>query len=186
VHFRVAAIDRRPTRKFGLMPVYPTPAGQRAPLFAAFGPRLFAWEHREWHAIDIDRTRLAEIGGELWATESRVDSDTLALVPGAEDKGPGLLAFRFAANVEGTQFHPEADRDGALAWLRRPEQTRAAIDAYGEVTYARMLRSLDDPTRLERTFRKLIPGWLNRAFDRWAERRGLVPVASRRGAPSHP
>jgi GMP synthase-like glutamine amidotransferase len=175
-HTKIASMERRPTRKFGMMPVYPTPAGMRAPLLAPFGERFFAWEHREWHAVGLDRARLAEIGGQLWATESRVDPETLALLPGVAHKGDGLLVFRFAANIEGTQFHPEADRDGALAWLLRPEQTRAAVEAYGEITYQRMLKSLDDPARLTRTFEHFIPGWLVRKFNELALERRWTPV----------
>jgi GMP synthase-like glutamine amidotransferase len=171
-HTRVATMERRPTRKFGMMPVYPTPAGRRSPLLAAFGERFFAWEHREWQAVGLDRARLAQMGGELWATESRVDPETLAVLPGAAHKGDGLLVFRFSANLEGTQFHPEADKEGALEWILRPEQTKAAIDAYGEAMYRRMLKSLDDPTRLARTFERFIPGWLDRKFDELAALRG--------------
>ena len=176
-HTAVARMERRATRKFGMMPVYPTPAGMRSPLLAEFGERFFAWEHREWEAIGLDPRRLAEIGGELWATESRVDPDTLALAPGASHKGDGLLVFRFSNNIEGTQFHPEADRDGAMAWLVRPEQTAAAVLAYGELTYARMLKSLDDPSRLVRTFERFIPGWLDRKFDELARARAWQPVS---------
>jgi GMP synthase-like glutamine amidotransferase len=176
-HTRVAKMVRRPTRKFGMMPVYPTPAGLRSPLLAQFGERFFAWEHRDWQAVGLDRARLAEIGGELWATESRVDAETLALLPDTAHKGDGLLVFRFASNLEGTQFHPEADKDGALAWLLRPEQTKAAIDAYGELTYQRMLKSLDDPERLERTFERFIPGWLVRKFNELAPGRHWSPIS---------
>ena len=68
--------------------------------------------------LDLDPRCSACSGGELWAVESR---------PGGSGawKGDGLLAFKFAAGIEGTQFHPEADREGALAWIKRPEQAHA-------------------------------------------------------------
>jgi GMP synthase-like glutamine amidotransferase len=168
-HFGFARMERRASRKFGLMPVYTTYAGARSPLLGAFGERLFAWEHREWEALGLDEGKLASTGGELWAVESRPDGSS-------GWKGDGLLAFRFAPGIEGTQFHPEADRGGALAWIRRPEQAAACIEAYGQLTYDRMLVSLDDPTRLARTFAVLIPGWLDRAFDALAMERGYSPI----------
>jgi homoserine O-succinyltransferase len=168
-HFGFATMARRATRKFGLMPVYTTHEGARSPLLGSFGDRFFAWEHREWEARDLDRAKLASLGGELWAVETRPDGT-------GEWKGDGLLAFRFAPGLEGTQFHPEADRDGALAWIQRPEQVAACIAAYGETTYRRMLSSIDDPLRLARTFEQLIPGWLTRSFDAWALERGLSPI----------
>jgi GMP synthase-like glutamine amidotransferase len=168
-HFGFAQMQPRATRKFGVMPVYTTPAGARSPLLGAFGDRFFAWEHREWEAVGLDEARLAQLGGELWAVESRPDGSS-------PWKGDGLLAFRFGPGVEGTQFHPEADRDGALAWIRRPEQAAACVAAYGQLTYERMLASLDDPERLARTFAALIPGWLDRAFDALAPRCGYATL----------
>jgi GMP synthase-like glutamine amidotransferase len=169
-HFAFASMERRATRKFGVMPVYMTEAGLKSELLGPFGERLFVWEHRDWEAVGLDEKKLAETGGELWARESR---DGIS-------KGRGLAAFRFAPPIEGTQFHPEADKAGALAWMDDPEQTKAAVAAYGELTYARMRRSLNDPKRIDRTFYTLIPGWLVRQFNRlapnkgWVELKGLV------------
>ena len=169
-HFAFATMERRTERKFGVMPVYMTEAGLRSPLLGPFGERLFVWEHRDWEAVGLDRRKLAETGGELWARESR----------DGYSKGRGLAAFRFAPAIEGTQFHPEADKAGALAWMDRPEQREAAIAAYGEVTYERMRRLLNDPMRIAKTFRTLIPGWLVRQWNRlaptkgWVELQGLV------------
>ncbi len=167
-HFAFAAMERRDKKKFGVMPVYMTEEGLRSPLLGPFGERLFVWEHRDWEAVGLDARKLAELGGELWARESR----------DGVSKGKGLAAFRFAPGVEGTQFHPEADKAGALAWIDRPEQSQAAIAEYGELTYARMKKSLDDPMRIERTFRTLIPGWLVRQFNRLAPHRGWVELSS--------
>jgi GMP synthase-like glutamine amidotransferase len=170
LHFGFAAMRRRPQAKFGVMPVYPTLAGRRSRLLGPFGDRFFAWEHRDWEAVDLDDAKLAELGGELWASESR----------DGVSKGEGHLAFRFTPGIEGTQFHPEADKAGALAWILRPEEAKACIDAYGEVTYRRMLKSIEDPERLERTFELLIPGWLVERFNVLARTRGwreVLPLA---------
>lgn len=166
LHFGFARMQRRANTKFGVMPVYPTPAGQASALLGPFGDRFFAWEHRDWEAVDLDEAMLGALGGELWAAESR---DLVS-------KGSGLLAFRFAPGVEGTQFHPEADKAGALAWILRPEEKEACIEAYGEVTYERMLRSIEDPERLERTFERLIPGWFVGRFNALARARGWREV----------
>jgi GMP synthase-like glutamine amidotransferase len=166
LHFGIAQMAPRASRKFGVMPVYPTELGTRSALFSCFGDRLFAWEHRSWQAVDLDESRLGALGGELWARESR-DGFT---------KGEGLLAFRFAPGIEGTQFHPEADRAGAVAWIARPEQAAAVIEAFGELTYRRMLKTLDDPDRLARTFALMIPGWLVRGFNALAPVRGWKPL----------
>lgn len=167
-HFGFAHMTKRDTLKFGVMPCYTTEAGAESLLFRPFGDRLFVWEHRRWQAVDLDEKKLKALGGQLLATESRA---------GGADKGPGLLGFRFAPGVVGTQFHPEADRPGVLAWIYRPEHAADLVDAYGQSLYDRMLKTLADPTRLARTYALLIPGWLTHRFNEHIARvRGLNPI----------
>jgi len=167
-HFGVAAMAPRERLKFAIFPAYLTAEGRRADWLQPLGDRLFVWEHRAWQAVDLDARALREHGGALLARESR---------PGRSDTGEGLLAFRFGPGLEGTQFHPEADRPGVMAWIERPEHAAALRDAYGKSLYARMMKTLADPTRLARTYALLIPGWLTGRFNRLARARGLQPLA---------
>jgi GMP synthase-like glutamine amidotransferase len=169
-HFKLAHIGPRAERKFGVMPIYTTAEGQHHPLLAAFHDRLFAFEHRNWEAIDLDEGLLRRLGGKLLARESR----------DGVSKGRALLALDVAPGIEAVQFHPEADRPGVMNWVARPEQAAAFKATYGEVTYQAMLRTLDNPRRLARTFALVIPGWLVRKFNELATSRGYAPV----GAPS--
>jgi GMP synthase-like glutamine amidotransferase len=165
-HFKVAHIAPRAERKFGVMPIYTTPEGQRHPLLAAFHDRLFAFEHRNWEAIDPDDGRLRALGGKVLARESR----------DGVSKGRAILALDVAPGIETVQFHPEADRPGVMNWVARPEQAAAFKATYGDSTYNAMLRTLDDPRRLARTFALVIPGWLVRQFNQLAPSRGYAPV----------
>ncbi len=165
-HFGLARIGPRAERKFGVMPVYTTAEGQRHPLLAAFGDRLFAFEHRNWEAVDLDEAKLRSLGGKLLARESR----------DGVSKGRALLALDVAPGIEAVQFHPEADRPGVMNWVARPEQAAAFKAVYGEVTYQAMLRTLENPRRLARTFALVIPGWLTRQFNQLAPSRGYAPV----------
>ena len=61
----------RAERKFGVMPIYTTAEGQHHPLLSAFHDRLFAFEHRNWEAIDLDEAKLRGLGGKVLARESR-------------------------------------------------------------------------------------------------------------------
>jgi GMP synthase-like glutamine amidotransferase len=167
-HFAVAEVAPRASRKFGVMPVYTTSDGRGHPLLAPFGDRLFAFEHRNWEAIGLDESALGKHGGRLLARESR----------DGVSKGEALMAFDFAPGVEGVQFHPEADRPGVLAWVARPDQAEAFKLAYGITTYERMLKTLDNPERLARTFSLLIPGWMVRRFNLLAARRGWNPLSA--------
>ena len=167
-HFGVAEVAPRASRKFGVMPIYTTDEGRQHPLLAPFGDRLFAFEHRNWEAIGLDEGALKRHGGALLARESR----------DGVSKGAALMALDFAPGVEGVQFHPEADRPGVMSWVARPEQAEAFKLAYGITTYERMLKTLDNPTRLARTFALLIPGWLTRRFNAIAAIRGFQPLPS--------
>jgi GMP synthase-like glutamine amidotransferase len=166
-HFAIATMAPRASRKFGVMPVYTTAAGRAHPLLEPFGDRLFAFEHRNWEAIDLDESALAKLGGAVLAKESR---------EGQSDKGHAILGFDAAPGIETVQFHPEADRPGVVAWVSRPDQAAAFREAYGDETYDRMLKTLDNPARLARTFAVLIPGWMVRKFNAQAPSRGWNPV----------
>jgi GMP synthase-like glutamine amidotransferase len=160
-HFKLAHIGPRAERKFGVMPIYTTSEGQQHPLLSPFGDRLFAFEHRNWEAVDLDESRLRALGGALLARESR----------DGVSKGRALLALDIAPGIETVQFHPEADRPGVMNWVARPEQAAAFKETYGEGTYQAMLRTLDDPRRLARTYALVIPGWLARRFNVLAQHR---------------
>jgi GMP synthase-like glutamine amidotransferase len=167
-HFGVARMSRRETLKFGVFPAYMTPEGLDSALFKPFGDRLFTWEHRRWEALDLDARKLRDLGGRLLATESRI---------GGADKGQGLMSFEFAPGVVGTQFHPEADRTGVLAWITQPEHSDAVKEAYGSSLYDRMIKTLSNPTRLAKTYALMAPGWLAHRFNELAPHRGWNPVA---------
>lgn len=169
IHFEVARMVKRDTLKFGLMPAYTTRAGRDIDYLKPFDDRLFTWEYRWWQAIDPDPARLRELGGQVLAQESREE--------GPPGKGEGILAFSFAKGIDGAQFHPEADKPGVLAWMQMEEHAGRLKDQYGEDLYARMLKSLNDETRLARTYALFVPGWLTHRFNDFARERGLVPLA---------
>ena len=166
-HFRFAEMTQRHDLKFAIFPAYLTEEGEKTDFLQPFGERLFVWEHRRWQAMNLDPARLRKQQGEVLARESR---------PGLHDKGEAVLALRFGPGLEGTQFHPEADHPGVLAWIHRPEHTAALRDAYGNSLLERMMRTLDDPARLARTYELLIPGWLTSRFNQLAVVRGLRPI----------
>jgi GMP synthase-like glutamine amidotransferase len=161
-HFGFARVAKRPMRKFGVAPVYPTFEGRHHPLFSAFGDRLFALEYRSWEVVDLDETRLRQLGGTLLARESR---------DGASE-GRGLLAFDVASGIEAVQFHPEADPCGVLHWITQQAWAATLEATYGRLAYAKMLRAIRDPLRLPHTYAKMLPGWLMRHFNLLAAARG--------------
>ena len=63
-----------------------------------------------------------------------------------------------------------------MNWIERPEHKVAVQDAYGEVLYDRMVKSLANPDRLAKTFALLIPGWLTYRFNEIAPTRDWKPL----------
>ncbi len=167
LHFGVARMEPRESLKFGLMPAYMTREGEGADFLRPFGYRLFCWEHRNWEAVGLEEKRLAELGGKLLAKET---------AEGGAYKGDALLGLHFADGVSGTQFHPEADKPGVMAWIEKPEHKAAVEDAYGKTLYERMVKSLGNPERLAKTFALLIPGWMTYRFNELARSRDWRPL----------
>lgn len=178
LHFGVGTMQKRSSLKFGLMPAYPTRIGRDVDFLQPFGDRLFTWEHRNWEAVDLDAKRLSEVGGAVLATESREGQPP--------DKGRALLGMKFAPGVWGTQFHPEADKPGVMAWIEKPEHKVAVTDAYGQLLYDRMVKSLSNPDRLAKTFSLLIPGWLSYRFNELARVRNWKPLSIPSTVPQSP
>jgi GMP synthase-like glutamine amidotransferase len=167
IHFGVAAMTKRDTLKFGLMPAYMTHVGQSVDFLRPFADRLFTFEHRWWQAVEPNANRLRELGGRILANESR---------EAGPNKGDAVLSCSFSSGLDGTQFHPEADKPGVLAWVQIPEHAEAFKAQYGDDLYDRMIKSLNDPTRLARTFALFIPGWLTHRFNELAAQQELIPV----------
>ena len=74
-----------------------------------------------------------------------------------------VMAVRFTPEVFGTQFHPEADGEGILRYMRTDERKRQVVNTFGEAKYDEMVRLLADPTTIERTEAIIVPTFLRRA-----------------------
>ncbi len=124
------------------------PTGQQHPLLAPFGDRLFAFEHRNWEAIDLDERALARARRQAPRARAATASPRAAPSSGSRSRP----ASRPCSST------PRPIAPASMNWVARPEQAAAFKATYGEVTYQAMLRTLDDPRRLARTFALVIPG----------------------------
>jgi homoserine O-succinyltransferase len=166
-HFDIAKLVKREQKKFGVMPAYTTTAGRAHPMLAPFGDRIFAFEHRNWDALDVRESRLSSMGGASLARESR---------EGVNDKGESMLAFHVGEAFESTLFHPEADRAGIRAWIDDPDHEAEFREVYGDLTHERMMRTVDNPERIDRTHRVVLPSWFRRRFAELARYRDFRPL----------
>ena len=82
----------------------------------------------------MDAHRVTELGGTLLARESRAGTRQGPRAPRRSGSATGM---------EGTIFHPEADRAGVLRLDRRPEHSSARHrDVRASSIYERMMRTL--------------------------------------------
>jgi hypothetical protein len=75
-----------------------------------------------------------------------------------------IMALRFSPEVVGTQFHPEADGEGMLRYMRTDERKQQVVTAYGEEKYDEMVRLLATPGTIDVTEDTIIPTFLQRAL----------------------
>ncbi len=76
------------------------------------------------------------------------------------------MAIRFAPEIVGTQFHPEADAEGMLRYFLNEDKKEAIIKAHGEARYNDMIEHLNDPDKISMTESAVIPDFLKNAFQK--------------------
>lgn len=73
------------------------------------------------------------------------------------------MGIRFDDAIVGMQFHPEADYDGMFKYLLREDKKKGIIERHGEKKYVEMLKYLNDPDKIKRTYKTIIPTFLRQA-----------------------
>ena len=79
------------------------------------------------------------------------------------------MAIRFSDEIFGTQFHPEADSEGMLRYLKTEEKRQQVIENHGEEKYQEMVARLQDPNTLELTDAVILPTFLRTAIEALSE-----------------
>lgn len=155
-HFEVARVIERKSESFGIFPVHKTPAGEHEPIFAGLPDPFYAADFRHWQVVQPDAARLDALGAEILAVEK--DRPAVPLER-------AVMAMRLSPELVGVQFHPEADPPGMRLHFYQEARRRAIINAHGEAKYFRLVHRLEDPTYLARTYRTVIPTFLQRSVE---------------------
>lgn len=74
-----------------------------------------------------------------------------------------MMAIRFNEYFISTQFHPEADAKGMMAYLSKEEKKKEVVDEHGITKYNDMLDHLEDPDKIAHTQATIIPNFLDQA-----------------------
>lgn len=153
-HFRVAEVTERHSPSFGVFPVHLEGAGFEDPLFAGLDDPFYAADFRHWQVVQPDVSRLSDLGAEVLALE-KIRPDV--------DLERATMAIRISPEMVGVQFHPEADPVGMLYHFEQPQRLRKLVEDHGYKKYSRIIKRLDDPQYLARTYAAVIPNFLHDA-----------------------
>lgn len=154
-HLGVGAVSRRKSTSFGVLPVHLTPAGRREPILQGLPEPFYIVDSRDYQLTDLNPARLAELGAEVLCLEKERPHVQLERA---------AMAIRFTPEVIGTQFHPEADGEGMLRYMRTEERKQQVINLYGEDKYREMVLLLADPDTIAFTESIIVPTFLRRAL----------------------
>jgi len=158
-HFGLGKITHRYKMSFGTYPVHKTHGGKEEQLFEGLPDPFYIADFRRYQVVEPNQYRLKAIGAEILCLEK--------LRPHVHYER-ALMAMRFSPEMMGTQFHPEADPEGLLAYFMEPERRHSIVDEHGEARYNRMIRDLANPLKIQRTFDTIIPNFLENAVEQLA------------------
>ena len=150
-HFGVAEVNKRKSTSFGVMPCHLTAEGRHDPVLECLPDPFHVVDSRDWQVVQPDDDRLAELGADLLALEKIRDHVPLERA---------VMAIRFSEEIIGTQFHPEANARGMMAYFSQPEKRQSVIAAHGEPKYLAMLDALDDEDKIPLTQATVLPTFL--------------------------
>jgi homoserine O-succinyltransferase/O-acetyltransferase len=155
-HFRLGEVSERFKMSFGTYPVHKTHRGKEEPFFEGLTDPFYIADFRRYQVIKPDQQRFRDLGAQVLCLEK--------LRPHVEYER-AVMAIRFSPEMIGTQFHPEADPEGLLAYFMEPERKKSIVDEHGEARYDRMIRDLANPLKIQRTFDTIIPAFLENAVE---------------------
>ena len=153
-HLGIGEVSRRKSTSFGVLPVHLTTAGLADPELEGLPEPFYIVDSRDYQLTHLHHARVAELGAKVLCLEKERPHVLLERA---------VMAIRFTPEVFGTQFHPEADGEGMLRYMRSDERKQQVISTYGETKYDEMVRLLADPATIERTEAIIVPTFLRRA-----------------------
>ena len=141
---------------FGTFKVHQTPEGRRDVIFKDLPDPFFVADFRHWQFIQPREDRFAELGARILALEK---------IRPHIDLERAVMAIRFSPEIFGTQFHPEADRDGMLLHFLKEENKTKVIETHGHDKYNKMIRDLNNPKKIKLTNETVLPTFISQAIE---------------------
>ena len=148
-HFEIGRITKRAFKSFGTFPVYQSADGLQEPFFAGLQKPFWIADFREWQVIEPDMAEMEAKNFKILAWEK----------PNTKRLPRAIMAIRFSDAFFATQFHPEADAGGMLAYFKMEEKKQEILLNYGKDKYEQMIRDLTDETKIEKTYQTILPAF---------------------------
>lgn len=155
-HFGIGKISKRKSMSFGTFPVYMTDDGEQDEYFDTLQNPFYIADFRNFQVTKATQLELDVYGSQILALEKPRPKVLLARA---------IMAVRFTADIFGTQFHPEADGDGMLAWFQTDEKKQQIITEHGLEKYEQMMFDLSDPNKIEKTQNTILPRFLEHCIE---------------------
>lgn len=154
-HFGLGSITRRVVTSFGVYPCHKTEAGKKDVLLKDLDDPYYVVDSRDWQLVQPRLKVFEEHGAKILSLEKMRSS---VLYERA------IMAVRFSDEFVGTQFHPEADPYGMRLYFAKPETKVTVLKNYSIRKYNDMVRSLEQPEKIARTHRAIIPSFIENAI----------------------
>lgn len=153
-HFGLADVTKRHGKSFGVYPTHKTPAGEEDVLFEGLPNPFWIADFRDWQVVNPNLKRFEELGAKITCLEK---------IRPHVDFERAIMAIRISDEIVGTQFHPEADAEGMVLHFNKPDKKQFVIEHHSEEKYNHILESLNDPDKINATFKKILPTFLKEA-----------------------
>ncbi|MFT4093824.1 MAG: GMP synthase [Niabella sp.] len=155
-HYNAGLLCKRRSTSFGIFPIHVMPEAQEDPVFKNLKNPFYAVDSRDFQLIQPNLDLLHNIGAYITCIEKERPH-----VPYER----AVMGIRFNEYIFGTQFHPEADAAGMSKHFEDGEKRKTVINNHGEAKLSSMLSYLEDPEKIYRTNKNLIPNFLNEAYN---------------------
>ncbi|MBA6154701.1 type 1 glutamine amidotransferase [Gelidibacter maritimus] len=154
-YFKLGEMKPRRSTSFGVLPIHKTKAGLTDPLLEGLDDPFYAVDSRDWQLVQPRLKVFKEQGASILSLEkirSHVSYER------------AIMAVRFSKEFVGTQFHPEADPVGMRAHFLADANKLKVIANFGEEKYDDMMEKMDDPDKIIRTHKIILPKFIERAM----------------------
>ena len=154
-YFKLGEMKPRRRTSFGVLPIHKTKDGLKDPLMAGLDDPFYAVDSRDWQLVQPRLKVFKEQGATILSLEkirSHVSYER------------AIMAVRFSKEFVGTQFHPEADPVGMRAHFLADANKLMVIANFGEEKYEDMMDKMDDPDKIIRTHKIILPTFIDGAI----------------------